>query len=190
MGNVDQLSEITIDIFSTLTTQSYVKLSSLNYLRKFTPFPIKITTMVLIWLIFTSIMTKCFTSLLLNSYFRQIYVPLVNNLEDLVDNNFSILASDKSLQFMSKFGLLNKKQMNSVLKKRKIFNSLLDKTYINDLVNGLAVILLNGNQREIFETQYVKQRDKFKVLDKKYLGQFVVHMIHKNISYRDQLVFA
>ena len=195
------LSKITMDIIRTLTTQSDVKLSSLKYLSQFEAHFIEIIILVFSWLMFTNIMTKCFTSLLLNSYFTQKSIPLVNNLEDVLDNELPIAAKDNTFDFMEHFHMISEEQVNISRQLRDEYQdnfdfkfdkylAILNKLIFNDVVNGWAVILLNGFEREAFEAQYISESKKFMVLDKKYISNFAAHFIPKNNTHLGEIKFA
>ena len=198
----NQLSMFIMDILRTLTTQSNVKLSSLRYLGNFKPFSREIIILVIFWLIFANIITKSFNSLLLNSYFKQKSVPLVNNLQEIFDqDHFQIAAKKNSFKFMFRYGMFSEKQVDILWERREKYQDkvkldfnvplvILDKTIFNDLINGLTVILINGFERELFESQYARERDRYKVLDKKYVSNFAAHLIPKNNTYLDVLVIA
>ena len=154
------------------------------------------------WLLFTNIITKCFTSLLLTSYFRQISVPLIETLEQLVEqDDIFIAANENTLEFIDDSEKFNKKQISLLYqKKRKYkmrlefdFNYILDifdKKIFNDMVNGLSVILLNGFDADVFKAQYISENDKYFISDTKYFHQFGTHWIHKNSSILAHLFFV
>ena len=195
------LFKFTMDILRTLTTQSNVKISNLENLRKYNRFSPETIILVIFWLIFTNIITKCFTTLLLNSYFLQKIVPVVNNLEDVLEHHFSIAALNNTFDLLTKYNILNEKQVETLLERRNKYEEqlghsfelnlgILDRNIFNDLVKGLAVFLLNGFQSEEFQSHYVKEKDRYKVLDKKYGSKFIAHLIDKNNSHLAEMVFA
>ena len=149
------LSRFTMDILRTLTTQSNVKISNLAHLRKYNPFSLEMIILVIFWLIFTNIITKCFTTLLLNSYFLQKTVPMVNNLEDVLKHEFSIAAKNNTFRLLTNYNILNEEQVKTLLKRRNKYQKqlghsfdlnlgILDRNIFKDLVKGLTVFLLKS----------------------------------------------
>ena len=54
--------------------------------------------MIAIWIQSASILTKAFTGLLLNTYFRSDFGPIVSTLEDVYENRGLSLVSDEGMQ--------------------------------------------------------------------------------------------
>ena len=200
-GKENRIFKFIMDIIRTLTTQSNVKLSSLKYLRQYKIHCSKIIILVIFWLLITNIITKCFTSLLLNSYFKQTSVPLLNNLQEVFEQEqFLIAAKTNTFSFMFNYGLFKKEQVDSLWERRNKYQekfdfsfdvvlAILNRNIFNDVVNGLAVILINGFEKESFEAQYISESNKFKVLDQKYVSNFAGHLIWKGNKHLEQIKF-
>ena len=197
----NHLSKFTLDIIRALTTQSCIKIFSLKYLRQYKTHSVEIIILVIFWINFTNIITRCFCSVLLNSFFIQKSVPIVNDLNDVLDNELSIAAKENTFGFLKMFEILSEEQIiiSKALRDQYQANfnfkfdvplAILDKSIFNDIVNGLAVILINGFEREVFEAQYISESNKFMVLDNKYLRKFAGHSIDKNNTHLDAIKFA
>ena len=81
-------------IIRTLLGQSHSELENLSKM-----FGISLANILLIgvWLQSASILSKAFTGLLLNTYFNVMWVPIVNDLQDIIDNKDINIAGEENL---------------------------------------------------------------------------------------------
>src|SRR5882724_9382945 len=119
-----KLHSIIIDIIKTMTNQSDVKLLKLINVKYFNNqiYRILFITLISIWIICINIITKSFTSLLLKTYFKTTFVPIVDSLEDLVKHQdmfvFSIYSSIYAIDL---YKLLSKEDINSLKQRKDIY---------------------------------------------------------------------
>ena len=112
-------------------------------------------TFITIWLICASILTKSFTSLLLNTYFNLKYEPLFETLDDLINNrDLNIILDVNNYQkIMDRLG--GNKYLIEFIERAKIYQKfpstflnhleILDsQTIIEEIVNGKTVYMADG----------------------------------------------
>ena len=110
---------------------------------------------IIINLIFFSfIITNCFTSLLLNTYFKLTKVALIDSLEQLIEQDkFHVASMEETFVALDYYKLIEGKNIE-VLKSRKdkydkitelnMQISLFDERVFNDMIDGKAIILESG----------------------------------------------
>ena len=139
--------------------------------------------------------------MLLNTYFKLIYVPIIERLEELLNSDQYLIASTtntlENLKYYevfdeSQYEILKKKKMkyekNSNLKTRP--EAIMEETTFNDMMEGKVVILLNSYAIDFYLKYYNKYRDKFIVSEYKYIRQQYHHVINKGSPILKQQLFG
>ena len=159
-----------------------------------------IITMILL-LFFSSIMTKCFSSLLLNTYFKLIKVPFVDSLEQLLNGDPTLIASmDFTLGLMkfykmydnSQIELLNKRKYDYEIDTKldmKQGGALFHTRVVEDLIEGKVIVMETGSRVIYFLELFKSDNDKF-VVSKKYYQQQRGHRINMQSTNVKQQIFG
>ena len=158
------------------------------------------TVITIITLIFFSfILTKSFTSLLLNTYFKLIKVPVVESLEEVLNENQCLIAgTNNTFENLKDYEVFDERQIDAMIKKKmeykensKIANEpglIVGKITFNDMVRGKAIILLDSYGIEFYLKYYKKDREKFVVSEHKYINQQMNYVINKrSVIFKQQL---
>ena len=139
--------------------------------------------LLFIWLLFSSILTRCFTSVLLGTFFKTKPTLTVETIEDLVSNPDIKLWGRDSLNFFK----LSKPKIYEILYKRLIdknsetFFKLSSKPeVINDIKQRKAVILAYGSRFDIIKCMYFNVN--LQVSRHKYNQQVYFTYISKEIA--------
>ena len=185
-----------------MVTQSGGKLSEFSYLKNIRNDYRALIVLIASWLISMTILTKCFSSLMLNTYFNQAAVPLVINLEQLLDEkNYSVSVSQINLKFLLDYKVLNQEQTSSLEHRRDEYQERIGFEFtspmrsmspqiFNEVIDGLAVILMNTFDLKTFESLYINQREKYSLSQHKYIYKLAVHWIRRNSLIFDSMKFA
>ena len=99
---------------------------------------------ITIWLICATILTRSFTSLLLNTYFNLKYGPLFDSLEDLINNRDLniVLDIENYEEIFSKFGYDD--ILSEIIKRTKIYQKRSKLTFHVNYIPKSAEILKHG----------------------------------------------
>ena len=191
--------KIGIDITRTLTGQSDVTLLKLNkYINNVNYKKTTIITIILL-VFFSFVMTKSFSSLLLNSYFKLHKVPYVESLEELlIEEKYNIAVDDWNVDYLEYFGVLDEIQMEKVKRRRDNYFSAnrfrMDMTswsiYQNDKIykdikNGQVVVLIGTFYGDKFAELHKADTEYFVFAKNKYLHRYNTHVLTKT-SYLDE----
>ena len=155
---------------------------------------------VLIFLSF--IITKSFTSLLLNTYFKLNKLTVVESLEQLLEGNECLIAStDEMLNLLDVYEIFDKKQME-ILSKRKLKYeenlkmsvgmeiSIFNESVFKGVVEGKAIILFTNFGINYFLEFYERDIERIVVSDHKYIKGFTGLLIYKRCTFAKQQKFA
>ena len=178
------------------TAQGCSLLKDLRWVRPVRPARIAMNmvttiTMLVICLQSTSILGKAFTETLLNTYFNVKTIPIVNELQDILDNErLSTTLADEWVA--SKIYPNLRKDQSEQIKKRvnssKTYSSTYDGQLLRDLLASNIVILSDSEFRKHFFYKYRIYHDRFALADKKYFSNFASYNIRKGIFCRKFLV--
>ena len=195
----NDLQWVIMDVIRGFTSQSEIKLAKMSHLANNYQ---SLIVLVVFWLLFMTIITKCFSSLLLNMYFKQTALPLVETLEQILeDKALFVVTPQEILKNLLHFEVLNEEQVK-LLKNRydeylehigNQFDSELgarSPVVFNDMINGLAVILLNSINVKTFDALYMSQSERYRISEHKYINRLAFHSIHRNSLIFDELRFA
>ena len=158
---------------------------------------------VIITLIFFSfIITKCLTSLLLNSYFKFIKVPYVDSLEQIIDEDICLIATkNRSFQYLINYQVFDESKIKMLRDKKDKYekinkinmedkNSVYDEAVFNDMVKGKVIILENSAGIKYIIDYYKEEIDSFVVSQHKYIIQLGGHPINKRSLMKEQQIFG
>ena len=146
-------------------------------------------------------MTKCFSSLLLNTYFKLIKVPFVDSLEQLLNGDPTLIASmDFTLQLMKFFKLFDNSQIELLNKRKydyeidtnismKQGGALFDSRVLEDLIEGKVIVIETGSRVKYFIELFKSDSDRF-VVSNKYYQQHRSHLINMQSINVKQQVFG
>ena len=151
--------------------------------------------LVSIWIISSTIIVNCFASLLLNTYFHMKSVPLIDSIEDLVNNKQIMIHSvNRTLKHIKKLNTvkLTQNDIDELVNRAKILNigipQDLDDIFVN-IVNGKSVVMWNSFYIRRLLRRYICVQDKI-VSSGKYLFDHVTFRIDKRNVYRKNGKFA
>ena len=161
---------------------------------------ISILILFIVWLQSASILSKSFTGLLLNTYFNVKSVPIINELQDIIDNKHMMVAMDRTtlINFGNQYKKsVNKLNLNEISKRTKLFNQKYNITfkYVRDspvvhelIIKGKVVIICHTTHRKEFFQKYPHLKDKVSVAPVKYLGEKLSYAIsNKNLIAKEIL---
>ena len=151
-------------------------------------------------LFFSFIITNCFTSLLLKTYFKLTKVALIDSLQQLIEQDQYYIASmEETFVALNYYRLFEDRQIE-LLKSRKekydrITNlnmqiSLTDERVFNDMIDGKAIILESGFRIDFFVEFFKKDSDRFSISQNKYLQFLIGYLIDKRSPIVKQQVFG
>ena len=176
--------------------QSEAKLLNLSELAKLNYY---YSTVILLisWLFATNILTKCFTSILLNTYFRQIPVPLINDLEQLLnEKTFLVATYEQTFPIVKQREFLTDEEFDNLHERYQLYldvykspESLYERKVFDEMTKGNIIILFASHYAHGFNEFYALEKDKFFILDNKYLPQLTVHVAHKSSIFLDLQIF-
>ena len=157
---------------------------------------------MIILISFTVIITKCFTSLLLNTYFKLIKVPVVESLEQLIEGNQCLIASrNRIFNFLKMFKVFEDKQIEvlrekkveyekNVKKKMNDNGVLYGEGVFSDMVRGKIIILGNTILKNYYVDLYKRERYQFVISEQKYINQIGGHPINKKSLIKEKQIFG
>ena len=189
------LQWIVMDV-STLSGQGDFKLANLSQITKRENSYKAMIVLIVFWLVFTTIITKCFSSLLLNTYFKQTALPFVETLEQLLEEkSFSIASGDSTISLLYKHDVLTLEQSSTINYRsdqylKKMESDPMSPGVFNDMIEGLAVYLLSSLNARLLEAIYFRQSDKYSVSHNKYLPNMNCLYIYKESIIISEFKFA
>ena len=146
------------------------------------------------WFISTTVLTKTFSSLLLNTYFRPKSVKVVNNLDELssrkdlniIGNDFSIYVlkffKPEFEQFYDKFVKL-KDEFNKKFSDKTEFSKLNKK--LNEVLRGESVYL--DNSLIIYDLQVSYPESNLLTTEDKYFPFYLSHFVSKRVAFHQRI---
>ena len=157
--------------------------------------------LIVVWLQSASVLSKAFTGLLLNTYFNVISVPIVNDIQDVINNEDINIACDENLLQMFlviyKFDKDTKDRLlarvaeyQKKVKYRKRFHldNMINDELLNDVINGKTVLLTFTQLRLIYYHHYNLYQDDIAMGEGKYFNMKVFQMVKKSMSISKKLV--
>ena len=186
----------------TVTAQSEVQYARLSYFTAIKHNYQAIIVLLTSWLMFASIMTKCFSSLMLNTYFKQTTVLLIRSLQELIDKEeYFVAVTPRNLEYFLDNDVLNQEEFDSLSHRRDKYQEhigfelafpmrVMSPLVFKEMTNGLAITLLNSFELKIFDTLYVTQSERYGISDHKYIHKLIVHYIGKNSLIFEEMKFA
>lgn len=164
-------------------------------------FKFSIIILMKMLIFFSFILTKSFTSLLLNTYFITIQEPVVESLEQLINGNLLLASHEISIIYLDYFEVFDPKHMKILKEKKqkydnstKIFierpGTLFNKKIFNDMVDGKVIILQDSYRIDSYLDVYKKHRERFIVTEHKYCHSHMMHFIQKDSFIKKQQVFG
>ena len=147
--------------------------------------------LIAIWSQSASILTKAFTGLLLNNYFNQKLVPIVETLQDIYLNKQILIASDskKFKDFSERLDESNELKID-VLRRIIEFEEKFKYSELNaghykeiffrKLIKGEMVFLMGSQKVLDFMRRWNKVEEYFHVSSNKYSPNYVNYLFAKN----------
>lgn len=178
---------IIMDILRLLTTQSNVKMVRLTKMAM-VKYKLTLIIFIILALFFSIILTKSFSSLFLNSYFRVEKYALIENLDQLLENDkMRILATNLTMDRLGKHHVLASDQLVALGKRRRgDFRYKNVRKDFRGVLRGRLVFLGSSLEREMIEGRFKTMSDRFAVSDRKYVNRFVTYLAHKeSVVYKD-----
>lgn len=146
--------------------------------------------LIFAWLELASLLSKSFSSVLLNTYFSLQSIPVVNTLRDVIDNKqLSIAASNAWFSNVILPRIPSYEQAD--FKNRFMPNSpsVLTPEVFNELVNGRTVLISNTYVAEMFLEQWKRWNELFIRSEHKYGANFLSFHSRKKLPIRNLLKF-
>ena len=164
-----------------LTMSGFFLGQSSNIYRSSIKMKTGLYVLLFIWLLFSTILSKCFTSVLLGTFFKIKPTLTVETLEDLVSNpGIKIIGRESLDHFMS-----TKPKVYEILRKRlfvtnseKILKILLTPEVMNDMINRKAVLLHDSHQRKAIQSLFPEIN--YKESEHKYNQQIIYTYVSKD----------
>ena len=186
---------IILDIIRIITTQSVHKLTQLTVIYNENVKNSTLVIMVAIWLISASVITKCFSSMLLNMYFLQKSEPLVEKLEQLCSKTGIDLAIvdpwfSRKEYFPLHFDCLLSKEAENIKRVPGYADWQLGPLAFIDMVNGYSVMVTDTMTFNRFEAIFSIQKEKYSVSEHEYGYWVLYHIIDKKSLIRNQMRFG
>ena len=146
---------------------------------------------IAIWLQSASILSKAFTGLLLKTYFNVKSVPIVNSLQEVLDNhdmritirNFSYNNMVKVITNDTRWKIDRKLNMGNL--NINIYN----KTIFQEVIMGKSVLLQNSLERKLYLNNYKMWQDKLAVAEEVWNTTFTGFRIPKSSPIKTNLTF-
>ena len=153
--------------------------------------------LLVIWLQSASILSKAFSGLLLNTYFNVKSVPIVNSLEDIINNqdiNVAINLSSlkKNIQDTNLFDQKTEKHLYSRVSKYQDQVDYISNYYkfgfifvhdklLEDVIMGKTVMIVHSLLRNRYFNYYKYYHDQIRVVEQKYLLKSLYLMVKRNV---------
>ena len=200
LENNSKLNKIIFDTIRLFTTQD-VNFSKLKYYKKIgneTTFIILILTLIF----FSFIITKCFTSLLLTTYFKFTKVPYIDSLEQLIDQDICLIASrNRTFLVLNIYKVFDENKLDILREKKEKYekinnidldyeNTLFNESIFDDIVNGKVIFLDNSGAIKYMLEHNKNERNRFVVSEHKYINQLTCHPISKRSIIKKQQIFG
>ena len=194
-------NNIIFDIIRLFTSQDLNIFKSNQFIFKIRNKATTFITMVIL-IFFTVIITKCLTSLLLNTYFKLIKVTVVDSLEELIEGDQCLIASmNRTFDFLKMFKLFEQKQIEVLKEKKEKYQqtvefdlngpgALYEEGVFSDMVRGKTIILETTLAINYFVDIYKRQRDQFVTSEHKYINQRGGHYINKKSFIKEKQKFG
>ena len=148
--------------------------------------------MISIWILCTNIITKSFSSVFLNTYFKINPKLKYNTIEDLIENPVSIAGSMSLSQMKTtkplEFEILNKRV--SEYENELGINTYLNRGWDNhvlssDVENGKTVLLVITGMADVLKSLFLGEN--VKTSDNKYFPFFLNHFVHKRVKFANNI---
>ena len=143
---------------------------------------------IVIYLVCLTILTKCFTSILLNTYFIKKETLTAETLQDIVDNPGLCVAGRRSLRYIQSikpdifeklFDRVIDYENSLNINSDKNMNDLTSPFLWEDIINRKAVAIVDSNSAEIFKNFYPDS--KIMESEYKYNHFFSFSYVTKNV---------
>ena len=192
---------IIFDIIRLFTSQDVDIFKLKNFILKIRNKRSTVITIISL-IFFTVIITKCFTSLLLSTYFKLIKVSYVESLEQLMDGNQCLIASmNRSLRLLKDFNVFEEKQIEVLRKRKKEYQDIVkidmddkgavyDERVFNDVIEGKTILLENTFGINNFIEIYKRDRDRFVISEHKYINLLAGPPINKESFIKEKQIFG
>ena len=152
-----------------------------------------------LWLLCAFIITQLFCNDLLSAYINVRYVPIVNTLDDIVNNKqMFVLSKMVRLKYLSKTLIKYKTTLNILadrlsyyelrLKRSLSFSNACDYDIIDDMANGHAAILFDSVAIEMFTTLTRHDNHLYTVSKHKYFKVIANYIVVRKAPYSKQLI--
>ena len=140
--------------------------------------------MIAIWIQSASILTKAFTGLLLNTYFRSDFGPIVSTLEDVYENRGLSLVSDEGMQSTwIKRSNIGQDKIDSLVYRMKNEGfplQMKNLSIVKSIFQGKSVMFTHSKNVDSFCNIYQDFSEMFYVSERKYLPSFQSLITRKN----------
>ena len=193
-------NNIIFDIIRLFTSQD-INIFKLNRFILKVPNQTNLLITIIILIFFTVIITKCFTSLLLNIYFKLIKVPNVESLEQLIDGHQNLIAClNRTFDNLKHFKVFEEKQIEILREKKEKYEQIVkmnmnelgsihDERVFNDMVEGKIIISENTITNNFIVETFKRQSHRFVISEHKYINQLGGHRIYESSFIREQQIF-
>ena len=150
--------------------------------------------MVTILLFSASILTKDFTTLLLNTFFNVKSEPIVNSLDDVIDhNNIKLASSSYYITLLNNSYNIDSDKMSKLLARSQGFipsyNNMSSEEKVINIIEGKIILFLHSLGKKTFFQMFKQVKYLLYSPDQKYLPDFAnlliekTHFLCKEVNY-------
>ena len=173
-----------------LVIQSNDKLKDLFIQYEFKQKPMyTLILLITTWLLYSTFLTKAFNAVLRNSYFNTKSYPVFSNLDDIINNDQSLIDGyGQYIENLDTYFYYDQDKSKKLVKKLKTYRELnnleiresyLTMKVLKDLKNGLIALLLPTSIKNDFLDIYSFDQDDISVSDDKYFSTFFSFYVSK-----------
>lgn len=147
--------------------------------------------LVIIWLLSAFILTKSFTGLMLNMYFKHKSVALVTDLKDVYQQKHLAISAVKVMFDNIYLPIMHKNERDNVKARYRFYRGdpIQNRSLIDDILLGKTILLANTKSRKLFFEQNSILQDYLTVSRYKYQYNFDCFFVKKRLPFKNSLVF-
>ena len=159
-----------------------------NYCQPYSKIQSKIISIILvIWLLASVVISYAFTGMLLNTFFNKKFIPIIDNIQDIRDNQQLLIWGFHDT--LSKISKIHKLHIDDILERMKRNKIIFEfKNLIEYVINGQGVVLHHSVGRKLFMEMTINYHDKL-AISCKYLPDFSAFLVDRNKSFTNIILF-
>ena len=143
---------------------------------------------MVIWLLASVVISYAFTGMLLNTFFNKKFIPIIDNIQDIRDNQQLLIWGFHDT--LSKISKIHKLHIDDILERMKRNKIIFEfKNLIEYVINGEGILLYDSKQRKIFMDLTMNFNDKLAVSSQKYFPDFCAFKVDRNKTFSKIIQF-